>query len=207
MDIKWGEIQEILITKNMFDDNQEQQIGKDSIWIQIGGDNTGNINIFTMWLESIEFSIIKEIIDYMLRDNVEMSDTWNEQSIGLPLKIELNFNKDWKVDFFEAYTTHRNKLNAIARYLSDSDQDKVQSLVLKVRQLYQKLKKSTTHRVRVDEISIFTAMAERFLPKDSSWKSKNGDYLLYTYLLTIHFFEMCEYWILTEEEKQQRLFL
>lgn len=189
----------------MFGDTQDQQMGNDSIWIQIGGDNTGNINIFTAWLESIEFSIIKEIIDYMLRDNVEMSDTWNEQSIGLLLKIELNFNKDWKVDFFEAYTTHRNKLNAIAQYLSDSDPDKVQSLVLKVRQLYQTLKQSTTHRVRVDEISIFTAMAEHFLPKDSSWKSKNGDYLLYTYLLTIHFFEMCEYWILTEEEKQQRL--
>lgn len=186
----------------MFWNDQQQTIWDWSTGYQAGRD----IIIHEGCADDFSFPIIAEIFEHMFAE-IECSWFEEEDSIDLKKKVDLNFSGQAKVDFTETYKESRGMMNDIQRYLKECDQEKIQSLIIKIRSLFKEYKKVDSHRAAIGNIDIFVRLAEFFVPKDGNGKTKDGTYLAHTQSVMILIFEMCELGLLTEEEIQIRLLM
>lgn len=194
----------------MLDKSQKQDIGNNSKGFNAGRDAIDNSTTIINYgnsanQELIDYEIISEIFSFLFNTNlpkIDLNDFDKTNSLThLKEKIPLNFSAEGEKDVKEIFTKLWDKKSLVEKYVKEEndDNEKIEGLVLKFREYFIKLRKSSSHEIEVKDVSIFYELANYCIPEE---KSKDSRFLPNAMAIVVYFFESCDFGKRTKTEKE-----
>lgn len=186
---------------------------------QKSGDNCqnnqagGNIDITNNYGDSekqefIDYEIISEIFEYLFKTELPSTEEIKSSTelIHLKEKIPLNFSSEGESDVEELFMGLWSKKSLVEKYIKQEcdDEEKIKGLVFKFQECFRKLKKSETHEIKVQDINIFSQLANYCIPQN---KIKDSRFLPNALAVVLYFFENCDFGKRTKSEKENKRLL